>query len=311
MRTKDLDEAIEAVSEVYCRHEIAIGARAREITLDLSVARAGAQSLVALAYGAPVTIDAGNFSDLFLIKHCERGAAIATQDRKTAEWRAGETMPLSAGLATQLEFDAAFAQKSVKIDAEKLSALCARLLGHPLDAPLTFALKPFSPEFEQVWQRTLAYVWPSVQQGLEVGLASNGAFDDYLCTLLLNHHPHNYSDEMSTPAPTPIPGLVRRAERYMTDHLSSPIGVPDVAQHLGVSVRSLQAGFRQWRNTTPNAFLMQTRLQRVRDDLLRAGADDNVTDIALKYGFSHLGRFSAQYHAAFGERPSATLRRRA
>jgi len=38
----------------------------------------------------------------------------------------------------------------VKIDAEKLSALCSKLLGHPLDAPLTFALKPFSPEFEDL-----------------------------------------------------------------------------------------------------------------------------------------------------------------
>ena len=151
---------------------------------------------------------------------------------------------------------------------------------------------------------------PADQHGLEVGPASNGAFDEYLLTLLLNQHPHNYSDELSTPAPTPVPGIVRRAERFMTDHLASSISVPDVAEHLGVSVRTLQAGFRQWRNTTPNAFLTETRLKRVRDDLLRADRDGNVTDVALKYGFSHLGRFSAQYHAAFGEHPSATLRRR-
>jgi len=311
MRTNDLEEAIEAVSEVYCRHELEVGAREGKLTLELNVARAGAQSLVAMAYGAPVAIDAGNFSNLFLIKHCERGAASATQDRQLVEWKQGQTIPLSAGRETRFAFDAGFAQRSVKIDAEKLSALCAKLLGHPLDAPLTFALKPFSPEFEELWRRTLAYVWPSPQQGLEVGPATNGAFDEYLLSLLLNHHPHNYSEELSGPVSTPIPGIVRRAERFMLDHVTTPISVPDVAQHLGVSVRTLQAGFRQWRDTTPNAFLMQTRLERVRDDLLRAGADGNVTDVALKYGFSHLGRFSAQYQEAFGERPSATLRRRA
>ena len=160
MHTKDIDAAVGAVSDVYCAHEIRIGARARELSLDLRVSRAGAKTLVALSYGAPVTIDAGDFSDLFLIKHCERGAAAATQDGKTAELSAGQTLMLSAGRLTRLDFDAAFAQKSVKIDAENLSALCARLLGHPLDAPLTFALKPFSPEFEEVWRRTLAYVWP-------------------------------------------------------------------------------------------------------------------------------------------------------
>ena len=205
MRTKDLEEAIQAVSQVYCAHDLAVGTRAADIDLDLRVARVGAQSLVALSYGAPVKIAAGNFSNLFLIKHSERGSAAVTQDGRTAELRAGETMALSAGRQTQFDFDAAFAQKSVKIDAEKLSALCARLLGHPLDAPLTFALKPFAPEFEQVWRRTLAYIWPHDTQGLEVGPASNGAFDEYLCTLLLNQHPHNYSDELSAPAPTPIP----------------------------------------------------------------------------------------------------------
>jgi AraC-like DNA-binding protein len=82
-----------------------------------------------------------------------------------------------------------------------------------------------------------------------------------------------------------------------------------VADHLGISLRSLQAGFRQWRETTPTAFLRQARLQLVRDDLLRSGPEANVTTVALRHGFSHLGRFSAQYRSAFGEDPSATLRR--
>jgi hypothetical protein len=34
-----------------------------------------------------------------------------------------------------------------------------------------------------------------------------------------------------------------------------------------------------------------------------------TTTVALRHGFSHLGRFSAFYHSTFGEVPSATLRR--
>ena len=34
-----------------------------------------------------------------------------------------------------------------------------------------------------------------------------------------------------------------------------------------------------------------------------------VTDIATRFGFWQLGRFSVEYHALFGESPSATLRR--
>jgi len=114
---------------------------------------------------------------------------------------------------------------------------------------------------------------------------------------------------MAEDTSAPVPGIVRRAERFMTDNADTPITVSDVAAHLGVSLRSLQAGFRQWRNATPNAYLRQVRLQLVREELLRSAKDANVTTVAMRHGFMHLGRFSAQYRATFGEGPSATLRR--
>jgi transcriptional regulator GlxA family with amidase domain len=95
----------------------------------------------------------------------------------------------------------------------------------------------------------------------------------------------------------------------MAENAETLMTVSSVAAQLGVSLRSLQSGFRQWRNTTPNAHLRNLRLQRVREELLRVGGGANVTAVALRYGFSHLGRFSAHYRSAFGESPSATLRR--
>jgi AraC family transcriptional regulator, ethanolamine operon transcriptional activator len=40
-----------------------------------------------------------------------------------------------------------------------------------------------------------------------------------------------------------------------------------------------------------------------------ARADRAVQDIAARWGFWHLGEFSADYKHQFGELPSATLRR--
>ncbi len=309
MRTRDLDEAIEAVTKVYCTHTVEVAGRARNLDALLDVAHPTSQPLVELSYGAPVTINAGNFSGLFLMQHCLRGSAFATQEHQTAEWRPGQTIPLSAGCDTQLWFDAAFVQKSVRLDMNKLEVLCARWLGHPLDQPLRFAMRPFSEDLERVWQRTLTYLWSNDDAQLPLAGAARASLDEFLLTLLLHQHPHNYSEDMAEPAPVPVPGLVRRAERYMIDNAGAPITVSDVAARLGVSLRSLETGFRQWRATTPSLFLRQTRLQLVRDELRRSGEETNVTTVAMRYGFSHLGRFSGYYQSLFGERPSVTARR--
>jgi AraC-like DNA-binding protein len=309
MRTRNLDEAIDAVSKVYCPHTVEVVGPVRDIDAFLEVTHATFQPLVSLSYGTSVKIDALNMSRLFLMMHCDRGSAATTQEHRSAEWSRGQTMPFSADVDTKLWFDGAFVQRSVRLDIDKLEAQCARWLGHPLEQPLRFALRPFSDDLERAWRGTLMYLWPHEQNGLRLADAAKAALDEYLLTLLLHHHPHNYSDEMAEPAPAPVPGLVRRAERFMVDNAEAPITVSDVASHLGVSLRSLQEGFRRWRATTPNAFLRQTRLHLVRDELLHSGEGANVTAVALRYGFAHLGRFSAQYRSAFGEGPSVTLRR--
>jgi AraC-like DNA-binding protein len=309
LRFRNLDEAIDAVTKVYCPHTIEVMGRARGIDALLEVRHSTFQPLVGLSYSAPVKIDAQNMSRLFLMMHCARGAASTTQEHRTADWKTGETMPFSANFDTKLWFDRAFVQQSVRLDMDRLEAVCARWLGYPLEERLRFDLRPFSDELEQIWQRTLAYGWLSEAGGLPPAGAAKTALDEYLLALLLHHHPHNYSEELAQTVPTPIPGVVRRAERFMIDNAGAPITMSDVADHLGISLRSLQAGFRHWRETTPTAFLRRVRLQLVRDELLRSGKEANVTAVALQHGFSHLGRFSAQYRSIFGEDPRVTLRR--
>jgi hypothetical protein len=226
MRTRNLDEAIDAVSKVYCPHTVEVMGPAGEIDAFLEVSHPTSQPLVRLSYSAPVKIDAKNFSRLFLMMGCESGAAAATQERQTAEWGPGQTMPFSAGFQTQLWFDRAFVQRSVRLDIGKLETQCARWLGHPLDQPLRFALRPFSNELERLWRRTLTYLWSSEDGVLPLTGAAKNAFDEYLLTLLLHHHPHNYSEAMAEKDTAPVPGMVRRAERYMSDNAAAPM-----AQH--------------------------------------------------------------------------------
>jgi transcriptional regulator GlxA family with amidase domain len=56
-------------------------------------------------------------------------------------------------------------------------------------------------------------------------------------------------------------------------------------------------------------YLRNVRLARVREALTRADRSGSVTEIAVEWGFAHLGRFAAEYRAHFGESPADTLRR--
>ncbi|MNR62918.1 transcriptional regulator EutR [compost metagenome] len=56
-------------------------------------------------------------------------------------------------------------------------------------------------------------------------------------------------------------------------------------------------------------YLKEVRLRNVRQALLNPSEGDSVTDLAIRWGFLHLGQFSVDYRRAFGEKPSDTFRR--
>jgi transcriptional regulator GlxA family with amidase domain len=55
-------------------------------------------------------------------------------------------------------------------------------------------------------------------------------------------------------------------------------------------------------------YLRDARFERVREALLRA-QDQSVTQVAMRWGFYHLGRFAVDYRKRFGEMPSETQAR--
>ncbi|MNG18294.1 Regulatory protein PchR [compost metagenome] len=99
-------------------------------------------------------------------------------------------------------------------------------------------------------------------------------------------------------------------ERYIEEHAHEAISIVEMAEHVGVSSRSLFAGFRRFRNTSPMLYLKEVRLRRVHEELQQGSAGSTtVTAVAFRWGFSHLGHFTTDYKRRFGESPSETLAR--
>ncbi|WP_064807843.1 MULTISPECIES: helix-turn-helix transcriptional regulator [unclassified Rhizobium] len=161
-------------------------------------------------------------------------------------------------------------------------------------------------------------VLQQIVANLHGGLSENGplrrsplAFNslcDAAIYLLLEACPNRYSNELAQAAAAPAPRHVKWAIDYMQEHIAEPISLDDIAAAAKVSVRTLQQGFRQFRNTTPIAYLHEIRMIAAHRDLLDADSTQAVADIALRWGFTHLGRFAAEYKKRFGQLPSQTLR---
>jgi len=113
------------------------------------------------------------------------------------------------------------------------------------------------------------------------------------------------------------PRVIRRKRaldlslQFLYEVQPDQLSVHDLCRRAGVSQRNLELVFRETFNLSPAAFLRYWQLHRARRELLIADPEeDSVTHIALRNGFYHLGRFSTQYRALFGEKPSRTLQRR-
>jgi len=91
--------------------------------------------------------------------------------------------------------------------------------------------------------------------------------------------------------------------------LAHPLTVAELARFCEVPQRTLQRHFVTFLGHPPLAHFRRLRLGAVRDALLSPGDGASITEIATSFGFTHLGRFAAEYRRLFGELPSATLAR--
>lgn len=85
------------------------------------------------------------------------------------------------------------------------------------------------------------------------------------------------------------------------------LALPDIAQRLGTSTRSLTTYVSRQLGISPARYMRRQRLLRARALLL---AGEGVTRAAYEIGFWNLGIFARYYRAEFGELPSETLRGR-
>ncbi len=103
--------------------------------------------------------------------------------------------------------------------------------------------------------------------------------------------------------------LARAAIELIKSSPDEPVSVSAVCRRLQVSERALQRAFQESIGVGPRAFERERRLRAVHGTILMEGDRRSITDIAMSFGFWHLGRFAGAYSDLFGCTPSETRRR--
>ncbi|MBK5517161.1 helix-turn-helix domain-containing protein [Pseudomonas sp. TH10] len=104
--------------------------------------------------------------------------------------------------------------------------------------------------------------------------------------------------------------VMKRIGEWAADSPEETLNLLQLAQVAGVSLRQVQHAFKAYTGMTPTHWLRLRRLNSAHRELLgRSPMDTTVAEVAMKWSFWHLGRFSSSYRALFKELPSETLKR--
>lgn len=101
--------------------------------------------------------------------------------------------------------------------------------------------------------------------------------------------------------------VVDAARTWMREQYASNYDSAAVCTAVGVPERTLQLYFRRITGMSPREWHMRMRLYRAYR-MLSSNDGLSVTDVALRCGFLHLGRFSTIYKRLFRVLPSETVR---
>lgn len=264
-----------------------------------------------MSYGADLVIKPVAFEDFILIQMPIRGRESIELDGMGVSCTPEQGVIINQKTRSLFHHSSETEKLIMRVDQELINRSCQQLLGRTLKDDVSFSpAMIFGTVTGQQWLRMMSWAYDFLSEEWELSPIMQAQIESNIINTLLASQPHNYSDLLLDDTPNLTPHFVKRIEQYIEDNAHQPLTINDLAEHAGVSARTLFTGFSRYRNTTPMRYLKEVRLQYVHEELCRAVRGvDSVTDIALKWGFSHLGHFGTDYKRRFGESPSATLMR--
>lgn len=311
-----VDHAHETISKLFCEHRLNPLERG-EVHMRLRSAHEQGVGIELLDYGEAVRIDVpAGLEDFYLVQLPLSGRA--TMDVGNA------VIQSSTAAATLPPLDRAFTMRwsagtptlIMYVQRERLLAVAESLYGLEDSARLQLGLHLQMNTVEGAsYLRALIEFHEVLEHGsVDSEYAKKLSAELLLARMLgaVENSANRALDAWKAPEPSRVvrgEALARRFAAAIEEGAARGVGVLEIAQELGVPLRTLQEHVRVVLGSTPSALLRESRLRRSRQLLTQGNPTrDTVTAIAETCGFGHLGRFASDYRARFGESPAQTLR---
>jgi AraC-like DNA-binding protein len=311
-QTDQLDEARSYMTRVFRPHDLSLVRGAAGLSMRHEQLSLGATSIHWLEYGSTVQMTSPEMGGFYLFQLNLQGDCTVRQGSAEATVATGHAYAVNPTRPLTKSWSADCRQLIVRVDRPALDRLLQRELGVDLTKPLEFSFQPvpLSGAAAALIRTVVAFRSADTEVGWVPHSRIVRHAEAMLMSMLLSGFQHSYTDDFGRAAAACAPAYVRRVEDFIHASAREVTGMEEMVAVAGVSSRALYNGFRQFRNTTPMAYLKAVRLDMAHAELLRPQSGESVTAIALNCGFSHMSKFARDFRARFGYRPSEILRRR-
>ncbi|MFJ7797573.1 helix-turn-helix domain-containing protein [Pseudomonas sp. NPDC096950] len=307
--TTDLGQARDQISRIYTSYRYHTRGACR---LPASMYNLPGQAigLSKFAYGTDITIDPEPFDDFVLVLTTLSGHSAICTPSIHSNGGIGSTVLVAPGERSSYHYDSANTQLVTRIEAQRIVELAGSMFNlKAWEFPLMSQVIS-DPRQRAQWHASLNQLRQILDPA--VGAQSRAlllprAEELLILSLLCAQSSRQLSG--TAMSSSVMPACLKRAIAYIEEHADQPVTLLDVAQAAHCGIRSLHRAFHEWRGISPMRYLKEVRLRNVRQALLNPCEGDCVTDLAIRWGFLHLGQFSVDYRRAFGEKPSETFRR--
>lgn len=268
--------------------------------------KAGVIDLCRVSYGGQARVVTPGLGDSFHLQTILRGHCSYTIRGQSFAFGPGDVMLMNPHDEVDLTYSADCEKFILRIPATLLDDVCAEHRWYKPRDGIEFI--PVRYRFDEIESLMSLVSLLCVEAEASGGTPQMyGHYNRLVAGKLLTLMKHNLTLDL----PCLQSGSFERISGYIEQHIKQDIGVDQLAQVARMSLRSLYLLFERHAKTTPKCYIKQRKLERVHAVLADPSyAAPNVTAVALDYGFTHLGRFSEYYKAAFGVLPSDTLKRR-